>query len=65
MGAKTGTAQVNQIDLENNGWFVCFAPLDNPKVAIVVYVPHGYSRCHVFLRREGLPELDFPGMGQE
>lgn len=43
MGAKTGTAQVNQIDLENNGWFVCFAPLDNPKVAIVVYVPHGYS----------------------
>ena len=43
IGSKTGTAQVNQIDLENNGWFVCFAPLDNPKVAIVVYVPHGYS----------------------
>lgn len=43
IAAKTGTAQVNQIDLENNGWFVCFAPYDDPKIAIVVFVPHGYS----------------------
>ena len=43
IGAKTGTAQVTAIDLENNAWFVCFAPLENPEIAVVVFVPHGYS----------------------
>ena len=43
IAAKTGTAQVTSIDLENNAWFVCFAPRENPKIAIVVFVPHGYS----------------------
>jgi penicillin-binding protein 2 len=48
IGGKTGTAQVSQIDLENNSWFVCFAPYDDEdpsveaEIAIVVYVPHGY-----------------------
>ena len=43
IGAKTGTAQVTSIDLENNAWFVCFAPFDDPEIAVVVFVPHGYS----------------------
>ena len=43
IAAKTGTAQVTSIDLENNAWFVCFAPRDNPEVAIAVFIPHGYS----------------------
>ncbi len=43
IGGKTGTAEVTTIDLENNSWFVCFAPYDKPEIAIVVYVPHGYS----------------------
>lgn len=43
IASKTGTAQVNQIDLENNAWFVSFVPHDNPQLAIVVFVPHGYS----------------------
>lgn len=43
IGAKTGTAQVTSIDLENNAWFVCFAPLEEPEIAVVVFVPHGYS----------------------
>ncbi|MGI5849193.1 MAG: penicillin-binding transpeptidase domain-containing protein [Christensenellales bacterium] len=43
IGGKTGTAEVSKIDLENNSWFVCFAPYDTPKIAVVVYVPHGYS----------------------
>jgi len=42
-GGKTGTAQVSNIDLENNAWFVCFAPFDQPEIAIVVYLPHGYA----------------------
>lgn len=43
IAAKTGTAQVTSIDLENNAWFVCFAPNDDPEIAICVFVPHGYS----------------------
>ena len=43
IAAKTGTAQVTAIDLENNAWFVCFAPRDNPEIAIAVFIPHGYS----------------------
>jgi penicillin-binding protein 2 len=26
IGGKTGTAEITTIDLENNSWFVCFAP---------------------------------------
>ncbi len=43
IGGKTGTAQVSKIDLENNSWFVSFAPFDKPEIAVVVYVPHGYK----------------------
>lgn len=43
IAAKTGTAQVTAIDLENNAWFVCFAPNDDPEIAICVFIPHGYS----------------------
>ncbi|MDO4482947.1 MAG: penicillin-binding transpeptidase domain-containing protein [Clostridia bacterium] len=41
--AKTGTAQVTSIDLENNAWFVTFAPYEKPEVAIAVFIPNGYS----------------------
>ena len=43
IAAKTGTAQVTSIALENNAWFVCFAPNDEPEIALCVFVPHGYS----------------------
>ena len=43
IGGKTGTAQVSQIDLENNAWFLAFAPYDQPEIAVVVFIPHGYS----------------------
>jgi penicillin-binding protein 2 len=49
---KTGTAQVisnagrlaarnSKRDLRDNGWFVFFAPRDNPQVAGVVFLEHG------------------------
>ena len=41
--AKTGTAEVTTIDLENNAWFVCLAPYENPEIAVVVFIPSGYS----------------------
>ena len=43
LGGKTGTAQVSQINLEDNAWFVAFAPYEKPEIAIVVYIPNGRS----------------------
>lgn len=49
IAGKTGTAQVSTVDLENNSWFVCFAPYSEtdatvtPEIAVVVYIPNGYK----------------------
>jgi len=36
IAGKTGTAQIP--DKKNVAWFICFAPLDNPRIAIAVAV---------------------------
>jgi len=51
VAGKTGTAQVisnagrlaskSNKDLRDNGWFVFFAPRDNPEIAGVVFLEHG------------------------
>ncbi|MBZ5557402.1 MAG: penicillin-binding protein 2 [Acidobacteriia bacterium] len=53
VSGKTGTAQVISLegaksakgktekDLRDNGWFVFFAPRDNPQIAGAVFVEHG------------------------
>src|SRR5207247_28806 len=53
VSGKTGTAQVislaagkalagrKDLDLRDNGWFVFFAPRDNPEIAGVVFAEHG------------------------
>jgi penicillin-binding protein 2 len=53
VSGKTGTAQVislegaksakgrSEKDLRDNGWFVFYAPRDNPQIAGVVFVEHG------------------------
>lgn len=38
MCGKTGTAETNQGSGEDNSVFFAFAPMDNPKIAIAVYV---------------------------
>ncbi len=43
VAAKTGTAEVNTIDLENNAWFIMLAPIEKPEIAVVVYIPSGFS----------------------
>ncbi len=43
MAAKTGTAQVSTIDLENTAWFVAYTPFENAQIAIVIYIPNGYK----------------------
>ena len=41
-GAKTGTAQINA-DTTNNGVFVCFAPYDDPEIALAIVIERGGS----------------------
>lgn len=43
MAAKTGTAQVSNINIENTSWFVAFTPFENAEIAIAVYIPNGLS----------------------
>ncbi len=43
VAAKTGTSQRTEIDVENNSWLVCYAPADNPLIAVVVYIQNGYA----------------------
>jgi peptidoglycan glycosyltransferase len=40
VAGKTGTAQVSQ-DVADHTWFMGFAPADNPKIAVAVFVANG------------------------
>ena len=41
VAGKTGTAETGINGASDNGAFVCFAPLDDPQIAIAVYVEKG------------------------
>ena len=41
VAGKTGTAQHGIVDASDHGAFVCFAPADDPQIAISVYVEKG------------------------
>jgi penicillin-binding protein 2 len=41
-GAKTGSAQVSS-NTQSHAVFVCFAPYENPEVAMAIVVEHGGS----------------------
>ena len=43
VAAKTGSAEVTTIDLENNSWFVMLAPIEKPEICVVVFIPSGLS----------------------
>jgi penicillin-binding protein 2 len=85
VAGKTGTAQVISLqgraaagrterDLRDHGWFVFFAPRDNPEIAGVVFAEHseGGGRAapiakHImetyFAKRDGLPLPEFTAPG--
>jgi len=42
VAAKTGTAQIGEA-ITNNGVFVCYAPYDDPEIAVAVVVEKGYA----------------------
>ena len=46
IAAKTGTAQRTDLDLENNAWLVTYAPADDPKIVVVVYIQNGYAGAY-------------------
>ncbi len=50
MAGKTGTSQVTiggiKLDLENNAWFVALTPKDDPEIAVVSFIPNGFSGGH-------------------
>ena len=50
VAAKTGTAQTGVNNHSDNGAFVCYAPADDPQIAVVVYgerAGHGSSLGHI------------------
>src|SRR2546430_17203791 len=78
ISGKTGTSQVisntgraaaagkTDKDLRDNGWFVFFAPRDNPEIAGVVFLEHGVHGSNAalvahhildtfFAKRDGRP----------
>ena len=50
VAAKTGTAETDKKDASDNGAFICYAPANDPQIAIAVYgerVGHGSSMAIV------------------
>jgi len=45
IAGKTGTAQraASELELPTHGAFVCYAPFDNPKIAVVALIDYGSS----------------------
>ncbi len=41
VAAKTGTAEIGIVGASDNASFVCYAPLDDPEIAVSVYVEKG------------------------
>ena len=45
IAGKTGTAQraATELELPTHGAFVCYAPFDKPKIAVIVFIDYGSS----------------------
>ena len=41
IAGKTGTAQTGRVGERDHAWFVGFAPAENPKIVVAVFVEHG------------------------
>lgn len=50
VAAKTGTAETSQKNASDNGAFICYAPAENPRIAIAIYgekAGHGSSLAKI------------------
>lgn len=43
LAGKTGTGVVSDIDIEDNVWLCLVAPKDDTEIAVVCFLPHGFS----------------------
>ncbi len=50
IAAKTGTAEFGPRlpdgESDTHGWFLSFAPWEEPEIAVVVYLEHGEGAAH-------------------
>ncbi|MEG0257433.1 MAG: penicillin-binding transpeptidase domain-containing protein [Christensenella sp.] len=62
---KTGTGTVSNIDLENNAWFVSYAPREKPEIAVVIYIPNGIGGSHAERATKDILEYYLDGKAEE
>lgn len=66
IGGKTGTGKVNElIDLENNAWFIAFAPYEDPEIAVVSYIPNGWGGSYAIPAARDIIEFYLDGKQEE
>jgi penicillin-binding protein 2 len=50
IGGKTGTAEFGTMrpdgSYDSHGWYMGFAPYDNPEIAVIVYIEHGVGQTY-------------------
>ncbi|MFA7250195.1 MAG: penicillin-binding protein 2 [Dehalococcoidia bacterium] len=50
IGGKTGTAEFGQPypdgSFDTHGWFIAFAPVERPQIAVAVYLEYGVGQTH-------------------
>ena len=65
IAGKTGTGTVSNIDLENNAWFVAYAPREAPEIAVVIYIPNGIGGSHAEPAAKEIIEYYLDGKTEE
>ena len=69
IGAKTGTAEFGTRladgSYDSHGWFIAFAPYEQPEVAVVVYLEHGVGATHAGPVARRILESYFAARGPE
>ncbi|MEG1158535.1 MAG: penicillin-binding transpeptidase domain-containing protein, partial [Christensenellaceae bacterium] len=65
IGAKTGSGKVSNIDLENNAWFVAFAPYDDPEIVVISYIPNGQAGGYAIPMTKDIIEYYLDGKEQK
>ena len=69
IAAKTGTAEFGPPhpdgEYDTHGWYIAFAPWDDPAIAVVVYLNHGSGALHAAPTARDILEAYFYGTGTD
>ena len=67
IAAKTGTAEFGpphpDDEFDTHGWYIAFAPYEQPEIAVVVYLNHGSGALHAAPAAREMLEAYFYGPG--